>query len=789
MSNSKKGLYAVYGALFDALKSSGISGIDKEGSVVNNMDKLPVIKTESFVKDPMASFENTGISGAVPASIIEAFNTSIVKATNELEASNTSLIKHENFQDAAGKVPALRISDTISSASGLGLTDAQYQAGLMTALAGQNPRAWYDASRSLSTEKARGVSGYSMSNISRAPEIKTEAWSGQTNYDAIYYSIAINIMSARADDLSEIIYPTVTINPKETGMRIEVLYTSFMTPYIRSLAGNPNEPEYLPLIKNAYNSDILGQERTLVVPNCDLVDSAGTRADEKLLKDLKATTKAPGVAVVTAPYKIDQDIDILGLSQNSLTLANGEMDYTDSLTGSVNLTKLYIRIDDGTSNDNLYPVITSHLNGSTFNSINQGDYKMLVVNLSNHTFAFTVTESLPAATVESTKAYPANYAAGKPFHATEKKGYTYYFGYTITGDVNIETARCKVSQSGRIILKKITDANGEELDLTTGNGKTIATEVNKLIDSNKIKIEGYELKAYRLNDNFRTSGQQLRVDSFSTYVDVGWKSGFSASGPINNYAGDFNDISFIKNIAEYNFLISSNDAIRQLKETREFLEAITTNKGGVTPDIKTKMLGQLVVEPFYEQTNIDVSNIVEALESVTKMQNLRAALINQLIPLCNNMYMKSNYNVALRLDSMHTDKKANIVIATHERVAQILCYGQESNVFPLTDKINLIVVSTPNTELSNKLYMVFSVATQIGEVKEPNLLHHGIRAASPTLTIELSPRTDGAVRREILTVPRWQHFTINPIMAYVTLTEDPDTSIKNRNVYHSKTVH
>ena len=85
--------------------------------------------------------------------------------------------------------------------------------------------------------------------------------------------------------------------------------------------------------------------------------------------------------------------------------------------------------------------------------------------------------------------------------------------------------------------------------------------------------------------------------------------------------------------------------------------------------------------------------------------------------------------------------------------------------------------------------MVFSVATQIGEVKEPNLLHHGIRAASPTLTIELSPRTDGAVRREILTVPRWQHFTINPIMAYVTLTEDPDTSIKNRNVYHSKTVH
>ena len=106
------------------------------------------------------------------------------------------------------------------------------------------------------------------------------------------------------------------------------------------------------------------------------------------------------------------------------------------------------------------------------------------------------------------------------------------------------------------------------------------------------------------------------------------------------------------------------------------------------------MLGQLVVEPFYEQTNIDVSNIVEALESVTKMQNLRAALINQLIPLCNNMYMKSNYNVALRLDSMHTDKKANIVIATHERVAQILCYGQESNVFPLTDKINLIVVDS-----------------------------------------------------------------------------------------------
>ena len=781
------GPLGVYSAIFDSLKESGIAGIDKEGAVFGGMAMLPDIKTESFIKDPTRGFDKTGVGENIPTAIVDSFNNALVKAISDLEQNTTSLIKTENFHNRDINIPALKVSHGSSQAGGLGLTDAQYQAGILTALAGQNPRAWYEGSLSLSSDKAKAIEGYTSSTISKAPEIRAEAWSGQVNYDAIYYSIAINIMSARADDLSEIIYPTITINPKETGMRIEVVYTSFMTPYIRSLAGNPNKPEYLPLIKNAYNSDILGQERTLVVPNADLVDSQNVRADAMLFKVLKETTKAPGVTVTTAPYLVDKDIDILGVSQNDLTLANGNMDWTDSLTGSINLAKLFIRIDDNSSSDNIYPINTFYLNGSTFNSINQGNYKDLVLNLHNHTFAFTVNKTMPAQTMSTTKtSYPDSYA--DVLSEGQRSGYTYYFRYSVNGTVNIEDASCKVSQSGKIVVEKITDQNGAEIELTDGTGKTIVDNLNGLIDAGKIRIEAYELKAYRLNDNFRTAGQQLRVDSFSTYVDVGWKSGFSASGPIQNYAGDFNDITYIKNIAEYNFLISSNDGLRCLKETKEFLEAITSTKGGITPDIKTKMLGQLVVEPFYEKLNIEVGNIVEALESVTKMQNLRAAIINQLIPLCNNMYINSNYNVALRLDSMHADKKANIVIATHERVAQILCYGQESNVFSLTDKLNLIVVSTPNNDLENKMYLVFSVATQIGEVKEPNLLHHGIRAASPTLTIDLSPRTDGAVRREILTVPRWQHFCINPIMAYVTLSGNPDETIRARNVYQTKSV-
>lgn len=784
--HDKSSLVATYASLFENLKQSGIGGMDKNGSIANNFGNLGsnILKTESFnwygeVGEGFEKFGDGTTGSALPISIIQSFKSAILKTNNDIEANSNGmdLIRQENY---SGKIPALGVESGPA-----GLTHAQYQAGLLASLFGQNMEQWYSGSKNL-VNGGKNMSNYESGQIMTIPDVKQEAWSGQTNYDAVYYAIAINIMSARSDDLVEIIYPTVMINPKETGLKVEVTYTSFMTPYIRSLAGDPRKPEYLPLLKNAYNADILGQERTLVVPNVTLQDSKNNKAEDKLLKDLAEINKAPGVPVKTAPYKIDERIDILGLGQNELTLANGEMNWTDSLTGSINLTKAYIQIGDNSSNAKIFPINTSYLTGSTFNTLNQDNYKNLAVNLDRHKYIFTVGKTKPCKTMNSFENDFPTFESGQAFDTSAKNGYSYYFEYSLGGNINIETAECSVSQKGQIRLIKITDENGMEVDMSSGAGQTAAQHVQTAITNGYIKIVGYDLRAYRLNDNFRTSGQQIRVDAFSTYLDVGWKSGFGASGPIQNYAGEFNDITFIKNIGEYNYLICSNDGINTLFETKDFLSTITSLPEG-TDDVKTKILGQLVCNPYYEEKSIDVGNIIESLESTTKMENLRAAFINALIPIANNMFIKSNYNVVLRLDSMHADKKANIVIATHERVAQVLCYGQASNVFPLTDKINLIVVSTPNLRLENKMFLVFSVTTQIGEVKEPNLLHHGIRAASPTITVELNPRsTGGIMQKEILSIPRWQFHTLNPIMAYIEIANDLDSNLAKKNVYMTK---
>ena len=99
-------------------------------------------------------------------------------------------------------------------------------------------------------------------------ELSTEAFDDQAINNAIYYSVAYNFAAARQDAFGEAFFPTIVVDPTQSGILVETEVISLMSEIERSIDGTPNKKSFNKKVitKAIYDSELLDNNRNKVVP-------------------------------------------------------------------------------------------------------------------------------------------------------------------------------------------------------------------------------------------------------------------------------------------------------------------------------------------------------------------------------------------------------------------------------------------------------------------------------------------------------------------------------------------
>ena len=99
-------------------------------------------------------------------------------------------------------------------------------------------------------------------------ELSTEAFDDQAINNALYYSVAYNFAAARQDAFGEAFFPTIVVDPTQSGILVETEVISLMSEIERTLDGAPNKKNFNKKVitKAIYDGELLDNNRNKVVP-------------------------------------------------------------------------------------------------------------------------------------------------------------------------------------------------------------------------------------------------------------------------------------------------------------------------------------------------------------------------------------------------------------------------------------------------------------------------------------------------------------------------------------------
>lgn len=578
--------------------------------------------------------------------------------------------------------------------------------------------------------------------------LSTEAFDGQSINNALYFSITYNLMAARQDAFGEAFFPTITIDPTISGMSIESEYISLYNEITRTVDGASDGKKFnkIPIVKAIYDNNLFSSDKNKAIP----VSRAANAA--VLVPELAYVDNSGSEAITTAPIKFGVKVSLLGLSQTDAMLSKGSMDNTDSLDRRVVLDKVYFSLT-GVNGAAETVTETFSFNASVFPHSNfthntQDHNKDL-----SHSFTTESVYIKTGSTLTASGSPSAILAELTPNHTIGLRVVTHGDGNTQYGDV--------VIYGNAIEVISIADAAGNLLPSTGAEYLAILAAF-----TDKLKLVGYTLEAYRTNSNLRTRGQLITTDRYRQIYTVPLRSGITVLSPLNNETGNDNDASKINSQITYAGIRTSVHAVKTLVEYGETLHNITNN--GATVNVTTMGVGRHHVSAYYSETNLPVAAYVDSIKSTDRLRDIQAVLVNHVKNEVLAMGIDSNYMVANNVLRGNVGGKINVIIGTDPKIAQYLTAGNSK--IDLGDDFEATVVSTPNSLVKGKIYLTFGVFDG-NRNTVPNPLNFGQCLWSPTITTDAVRSTNGATVRELTTMPRFLHVVNLPVMSVINVTD------------------
>lgn len=744
----------IYKSIFDALQNASIESGDISASM---SDKLyGNMESINFSKSMSVSGKNADLTASV-----KNFRKGMSDILKEVKLSDNDSYNAESF-DARSILTKSQIECGYGAfAAGWGMESITKQLNPVTPQAPSN----YEV-----INKGGAIAQFDVKNITPSQE----SFDGSSKEASIYLSMVISMGASRQEDFVEAFCPTVPVKPVENGIYVTVRFPSFVNEYYMDRSNTELVEQQMrrkPIIKHIFDPEVMGQDRTLVVPSWT-ADGKNDSADAKawLVPGVKFANDERGEVIQTGYYKLSTPVNIMKVSQSPIDLKRrGTNDNTDNLLPGVMMDKLLVSIQpkSATAAANI-PFDLSGLNGRAFTDPQSNHNKQIAVNIIEERVAMRLGQ------VKDVNGTDVDFTGCT--EVGSKSGYSLIFSVTIQGTGNIATGTFNVNCSQFKLVDILNDK-----DVSLGLDDTAIADLAKAFSTSAVGINtlGYTMVAYRANTNLRTSGQLIQADGYAFLYPVAFKSPFRVQGPVSAYTGSDGDFELINDAINAIADASNFQGVRKILAFKDRVkqEHLTGKSKAFNP---TEDYNSALLRPYYSERAVDLSTIVDSLKSQDRTDDIRAALHNQIREDALKMLTESNYKMAFDRTYGQERKKITVLIGTHYHLGQYLCNkdgeGNYTNLFPLTDDIDCLVVTTMNPALikdngSITMLMTFSVTNKIGTIDTVQKLHPGFRPFAPVVTVTLDAIAENsAVKKITQLIPKYEHHLTMKVMQEYTIS-------------------
>lgn len=628
-------------------------------------------------------------------------------------------------------------------------TEAQIQAGVAGGIMAGDFKSFL-AHKSefpqVSTESMGAVQSFGLNDAVSDRAFSLEAYDERENRNAVIYSIAYNMQAARQDEFGETFFPTIVVTPDNVGFGITVDLMMVYDAIERKVTGTFEDFKKKNIIRAIADSTVLRKEQTKIVP-VNRAQSLAKFVDPTLVA--AANVVLEGETIQTAPLKIGQKVDLLGLSQTDTLLAAGTMDMTDSIDPYITLQNVYVSVVSGVDTDVL-KFATVNLPLANFTYSTQNNYRVMVLNF--HTTSILVNKDTKQADGSALVAL-AGVVTNDRIIRLEM---------TLSGQVNIETGETTVFGNA-ISVYRMTDNAGLELDLTVAPNAAITAILNAGI------IFGYDIQAYRTNMNRRQRGQLIDVTKYTQLYNVALRSPITTIHPINTNGET--DASDVQALITATRIRTSNEAVTALINTAQVLSEYVDARDvtGVGPDMLG--VGRFFVKPTYFTEALDVNALVDSLNSSDRANDTQAALINKIRDYVFRMYRDSEYKAAADAFGGGISQTPVAIIGTDPVISRYLSISGDLRT--LGGEFDYRIVSTLDSRVAGKIFITFGVFDETRNVS-PNPMNFGNLAWSPELVLTANISRGSTISKETVVQPRYLFVVHLPIMTVLTITNLPN---------------
>jgi hypothetical protein len=638
----------------------------------------------------------------------------------------------------------------LNGIKGVKLSVAQEEAANVSAVIGSNPRAFVQ-SKPASAEAIRAGAQSQGQSVIVVPSLEgmdripaMEAFDERENRNAMSFTAAYNIQSARQNEFGEAFYPTVTVAPDQVGFNVNVRLLYTYDEVSRSATGSLNVFNRKNIIKAIIDATILQIEQTKLIP---VYRTGGTDSSTNFVAGIATTTlSVDGHPLPTRPLAAGKKFSILGISQTDAALAAGQQDQSDAVDSSVRLTNVYLHLTDGSAHE-YFKFETANMPTSDFNAAVQGNTRLL-------TMRFATKDLFLSAATKQVDGSSSTLLA--PLGTT-----TVRLSVTANGEIVQDVGDTYVNFSP-MSVDRVFDATGALLDQGSGAGQTSAA----VFANAATAFVGYDLLAFRTNSNRRNRGKLLDVQHVNFLYTVPLLPPLTSLRPVTSQ--DSEDGNLLSNLVTATRIQTSNAAVTALLAAQTTLKA-NANVAAEVVASQPALFGAaaLLVTPAYTEATFDVATKIDSLNDSQRIADLQMLLINKIRDMAARLYVQSGYGPALEAMYEGTPPKITIVIGTDPILHRYLTLNGDTRL--VGDQFDYKIVASFDSRMAGQIIFSFGLEAAFNSgVMNP--LHFGNLAWKPELTLMLPMVRNGAQVMELTVQPSFRHVTNLPIMGSLTVT-------------------
>lgn len=587
-----------------------------------------------------------------------------------------------------------------------------------------------------------------------------EAYDERENRNAQTHSIIYNLLASRQDEFGETFFPTIMVNAAEVGLVISVKMFYVYNDFKRSVTGALANYGRVNVIRAYADADVLKNEMTRAIP----VLRTGGGADDNSDK-FAPVAEVPawsvevgnGMSVTTGAVKVDQRIDVLGISQTNELLNSGLMGPSDNLDAFAKLKTIYLRISDGTDTD-VIPVSVDHLPGALYTYSVQGSSRRMVLSLDSDGIVLDETTRTATGAVPKVLSELATHKARVQI--------------SLAGSVVLDKADGIVNR-GSVALVTLRNLAGQLV--TGGVAETLGDKLKT------VEVAYYTYDMFRANSNIRQRGQLLDTQTSYQVIQVPYRSPISVIAPVMNVNQE--DTSAVQTLVTVTGIRISNDGVTSLQRAAANLRGYKSVAlpNGELPELSD--IGHFYVKPTYFQEDVNLEATVDSRVSHERLKDIRSSLVEKIRFYANEMYRNSEYQAAALVLTGNVGFKPTVIVGTDPVIANYL--NSDGELRTLGEQFDIKVVSTMDSRVKGKMYVTFGVFdsnrnTSINPLSSGNMLY------ASEIVSNLNVARDGQTSNETMVTPRYLHIWNLPVMTEMTVTGLP--AVINKVTVHTKSV-